>query len=294
MKLVQKTLLWSLVTLFSLSLTGIVNAKEITLGVNAPRSVFKVLKQWEALGKYIEAETGHKVRIIPLTPSKTIRAVESGKVDFILANPVLAVMVIEKHKFKPLLTRITNFGPKLGGVIFSLKKSGIKTATDLKGKDVMAYKFKRSAAAYVFQVKHLKNKGIYVYKDFKSFRQASKQDDIVYAVSRGFVDAGFVKMGLLESMAREGKIKMSEFQIIDQVKDDIAAVHSTKLYPQWTLSVRPGYNRRITMVVKDALLGLKPGHPAARKANIKGFVNAVSLEDLKATLKSLNLPPYGS
>jgi len=275
-----------------LAFMGSVIAKEINLGVQAPRGALKALKVWAEVGKYIQAETGVTVKLVPLNPAKTIAAVKAGKVDFLLSNPVLSLVAIEKHKFKPLVTRVKKFGPHFGGVIFTSKKSGIKSANDLKGKNVMAFKFKKSAAAYVFQVKHLKDKGIDAHKDFKTFRQAKKQDDIVYAVSRGVVDAGFVKTGMLESMSKEGKVKLDDFHIIDQVKDDFKQLHSTKLYPQWTVTVNPAYDAAVVEKVKAALLKLKPGHVAAKKAKIKGFVAAVSLDGLKETLKSLNLPPY--
>ncbi len=294
MNIIGKLLRNSLCVVAGLAIMGTAIAKDINLGVQASRGAVKALKLWTELGNYISTETGHKVNIIPLNPSQTMKAVKAGRVDFLLSNPVVAVGVIVKHKYVPLVTRVKKSGSQFGGVIFASKKSGIKTANDLKGKNVMAYKFKRSAAAYVFQVKHLKDKGIDAHKDFKTFRQAKKQDDIVLAVSRGVVDAGFVKTGMLESMAKEGKVKMDDFYVIDQVKDDFKQVHSTQLYPQWTLTVKPGYDAAIVEKLKAALLKLKPDHKAAKKAKVKGFVEAVSLDGLKETLKSLKLPPYNS
>ncbi len=294
MNMFSKVLRNILCVICGLAILGSAIAKEINLGVLAPRGSLKSLKEWSELGKYISAETGYKVNIIPLNPVQTMVAVKAGKVDFLLTNPVLAVGVSVKYQYTPLVTRIKKSGSQFGGVIISAINSQIRSANDLKGKNVLAFKFRRSAAAYVFQVKHLKDKGIDPHTDFKSFRQAKKQDDIVFAVSRGVVDAGFVKTGLLESMVKEGKIKLDQFYIIDQVKDDFKQVHSTRLYPEWTLMVKPGNDATVIAKLKAVLLKLKPDHIAAKKAKIKGFIEAVSLEGMKETLKDLKISPYNS
>jgi phosphate/phosphite/phosphonate ABC transporter binding protein len=272
--------------------TNAMAADEIKFGVQSSRGALKTIKKWGELAKYLEKKTGKKVTIVPLKPGKTEKAVKSGKVDFMLSNPVVAVSLIKKQSYKPLATLKKKSGPKFGGVIFTKKGNGIQEAHHLKGRNVMAYKFKRSAAAYVFQVKHLKDKGIDAHKDFKSFREAKKQDDIVLAVKAGIVDAGFVKTGLLEAMEKEGKVKLSEFHVIDRASDDFQHVHSTKLYPLWTLTVSPKYDSAVADKVKAALLALKADHVACKKGKFKGFVDAVSLDGLKETLKSLNLPPF--
>ncbi len=278
----------------AICLAGSAMAAEIKFGVQASRGAVKALKKWTEMAKYLEKETGYKIKLVPLNPSVTVKAAKEGKVDMMLSNPVLAVVLQKKMGFTPVATLKKKSGPRFGGVIISKKGSGIKTAKDLKGKKVMAYKFKKSAAAYVFQVKHLKDKGIDPHKDFKSFKEAKKQDDIVLAVHKGLIDAGFVKTGMVEAMAKEGKIKLDEINIVDQVKDDYQHKHTTALYPHWTLGYKPGYDMAIVAKVKAALLKLKADHVAAKKAKIKGFVEAVSLDGLSETLKALKLPPYDS
>ena len=86
-------------------------------------------------------------------------------------------------------------------MILSKKGSGITKAEDLRGKDIMTYK-KASAAAYTFQMFHLKEKGI-TESNFASSRSSKRHDGIVLAVRAGVVDVGLVKTGLLESMAKE-------------------------------------------------------------------------------------------
>ena len=266
-------------------------AAEIKVGVQASRGALKALKRWDELGKYLESEVGSTVKIVPLNPAQTINAVAGGEIDYMLSNPVLAVALKVKHGARPIATMNKKSGSQFAGVIIAKKGNGITKASDLKGKKVMGFKFKRSAAAYVFQVKHLKDKGIDPHKDFAVFKEAKKQDDIVLAVQAGIFDAGFIKSGLLESMSKEG-INLADFTIIDKQNDSLSALHSTALYPSWTMSVLKTAKTADSDKIKAALLKLTASSQASKTAKIVGFVEPLSLAKLSDTLKSLNLPPF--
>lgn len=276
----------------SLLSAGIVHAAEIKVGVMAPRGALKTMKRWGELGKYLAAEVGSPVKIVPLKPGETVGAVKDGSVDYMLSNPVLAVALKHKLGAETLTTMKKKSGVQFAGVIFAKKGNGISKLSDLKGKKVMGFKFKRSAAAYVFQVKALKDKGIDPHKDFAVFKEAKKQDDIVLAVKSGIFHAGFVKSGLIESMAKEGKVNLSDLTIINKQSDSLSHVHSTALYPEWCMSASKNANAGEKGKIKAALLKMTASTPASKKAKIVGFVDALSLDGLSGTLKSLNLPPF--
>jgi len=271
---------------------GLVQAAEIKVGVMAPRGALKALKRWSELGKYLSAEVGSPIKIVPLKPGETVKAVKDGKVSYMLSNPVLAVAMKHKLGAETIATMKKKSGVQFAGVIFSKKGSGIAKASDLKGKKVMGFKFKRSAAAYVFQVKALKDLGIDPHKDFAVFKEAKKQDDIVLAVKSGIFDAGFVKSGLIESMAKEGKASLSDFTIINKKSDSLSHVHSTALYPEWSMSASKNTDAGEKGKIKAALLKMTASSAASKKAKIVGFVDALSLDGLSGTLKSLKLPPF--
>ncbi|NOY67142.1 MAG: phosphate/phosphite/phosphonate ABC transporter substrate-binding protein [Gammaproteobacteria bacterium] len=267
-----------------------VYAASINFGVQAPRSTLKAKAKWSKLGKYLSKETGKKVKIVPLKPGATVKAVASGKVNFMLSNPVLALMLTKKQGSSVIATVKRKSGSsQFAGVIISKKGSGITKAADTKGKKGMAFKFKKSAAAYVFQVKHLKDKGIDPHKDFASFKQAKKQDDIVLAVKAGIIDVGFIKSGLLETMEKEGKISVSDFEVVDKASDSLKQVHTTVLYPEWTATASSKADAATVKAVSEALLKLSASSDASKKAGINGFVAPLELTTLENTLKSLNL-----
>ena len=270
-------------------------ADDIRFGVIAPRGAAEAQEMWSQMAKYLGKETGKNVVIYPVTPDKVEESVASGGVQYMLGNPVTTVILEEKHKARPLVTVNGPGGTKFAGVIFSKKGSKVEKAEDLKGKNVMAFKFEKSAAAYVFQVFHLRQKGIDPHKDFASFREAKKQDDIVLAVKSGVIDAGFIASGILEQMQSEGKINIAEdFHIIDAQKGDIANIHSTKTYPEWYLVATHQANVDDSTKIRTALLKLKENDIATKNARIKGFVEPLNLDGLKETLRALKLSPYKS
>jgi len=267
-------------------------ATTINIGVQSPRSPAKTLIQWGALGKYLENQLDRKVNIVPLKPDETTQAVKSKQISYMLSNPALSVELEADYGAIPLLTLIRHSGIYLAGVIISKKGSGITKAEHLIGKKVMGFKFKRSAGAYMFQVKHLLDKGIDPHKDFSEFYQARAQDDIVFAVRAGIFDAGFIMSGLLERMRKDG-IYTSEFNIVDQKKSDqLSRLHSTQLYPQWSFTASKHTSAKERQKVNQALLALDATSPASIVAGIKGFTHIVPLEDLRNTLKALKLAPY--
>lgn len=280
-----------LIGFFVLSFTNLTQAS-VNVGVQAPRGALKAMAEWSELGNYLTKVMGQEVKMIPVDVTKTVETFSSGGVDYMLANPVMALTLIKKQNANSLVTLNRKAGDQFGGVIIAKKGANIKTSHDLKGKSVLAFKFKKSAAGYVFQVKHLMDQGMDPFKDFKSFTESKNQDDIVFAVKNGLADAGFIKTGLLEVMEKEGKVKKADFEIVDQANDGFAHVHTTRLYPEWTVVYSAKANPDLTAKLKAALLKLKSDDEASKKARIAGFVEPLSFDELDNTMRALKLGPY--
>jgi two-component system sensor histidine kinase TtrS len=265
----------------------------INIGVMAPSGPLKAMNRWIEYGRYMTEKLGEKVRITPLSPPNMIPVAEAGSVDFTLANPTMAVILQESYGATPLATLKKKNGSLFAGVIVAKKGSGITQSEDLRGKKVMALKFRRAAGAYTFQTYHLKQKGIDPHKDFASFTEGKRQDYLVLAVGKGEIDAAFVRSGLLESMAKEGKIKLEDFVVVDQRTDpEVPDLHTTQLYPEWYLSATKGTDKALADRVRTASLELPADSKAAKRAKIVGFVEPVSMDSMKTALKALKIKPY--
>jgi ABC-type phosphate/phosphonate transport system substrate-binding protein len=275
------------------SLTQCLFAAELKLGVNAPRGELNAKQSWTELAKYLSGQLGQTVTLVTLHPSKVVSSTMEREVDFILSHASHTINLQERHGSTPIATINGNHGPWFAGVIIAKKGSGIRTAEDLRGKKVMSMKFRAAAGAYMFQTYHLLKKGIDPHKDFGSIQWVEKQDDLVLAIKLGLIDAGFVRTGMLESMEKEGRIKMADFVVVDERQGDkMSLVHTTDLYPEWYFSVMPNVSKDTAAKVKAALVEITDTMPAAQAARVRGFVDPLPLDGMRELLKTLNLPPY--
>ncbi|VAW68657.1 hypothetical protein MNBD_GAMMA09-2069 [hydrothermal vent metagenome] len=292
---ISKNLIACLGTLL-VSITHIsISSADINLGVLAPRGELKAKKRWNDFASYLTEKTDQKVNMIALSPRNVIDAVENSQVDILLINPVLTAKIEKLHGANLLATLNKNSGSVFAGVIVAKKGSGIKTAEDLKNKKVMSLKFRVAAGAYTFQAYHLYKQGINPHKDFASMRASKKQDDLVLAVKAGMIDAAFVRSGILESMQKEGKIKISDFVVIDQhASDELKPVHTTQHYPEWYLFSLNSVDSSIAEKIKAAALAIKADDAVAKKAKIKGFVEPISLDGMKSALTALKISPFSN
>jgi ABC-type phosphate/phosphonate transport system substrate-binding protein len=289
----RKTFPYVLASLLALcSMASTLPAAELKLGVNAPRGELIAKTHWAALAEYLTNQLGQPVALVPVKPADIMPQAQAGKLDLILGQGVQTVHLQEKLGAIPTATLNGKEGPQFAGVIVARKGTGITTAKDLKGKKVMALD-KGTAGAYLFQAHYLHKQGIDPHTDFAALIEGKKQDDLVLAVKAGLVDAAFVRSGLLESMAKEGKIALADFVVVDARQNgDFPIIHSTDLYPEWYLSVMPQVAPEVLARIKTALLHLTADMPAARSADVQGFVEPLPLDGIKEALRLLKMPPY--
>lgn len=270
-------------------------AAEFKLGVLAPRGELEAQTRWSAFTDYLSAQIGQKVTVVPLHPSKVVPAAEAGEVDLVLSHAVHMAYFQDRLGSTPVATMNGEAGSHFAGVIVAKKGSGITTAEHLKGKKVMGLDFKAAAGAYMFQAYHLLKKGIDPHKDLASLKEGKKQDDLVLAVKAGLIDAAFVRSGLLESLEKEGKIKMADFDIVDARQGDgFSLVHSTDLYPEWYLAALSRVSPEMAAQIKTAVLRMTPDMAVTKTLGMKGFVEPSSLEAVKVMLRALKIPPYNT
>jgi len=288
-----------LIVLFAVTTAIYADATDVRFTIITPRGVLKSHNKWRNIGHYISDQIGKHISVVHLPPKLIMVTAKMGNSDFILTNPTIALNLQEKLGFKPIATLNRNVtGSLLGGVIIARKDSGIETAKDLIGKKVVYFK-KGSAAANIFQLYHLKTHGVDPKRDFASFSSLaslssnySRQDQIVQAVMNNVIDAGFVKTGIIEAMAKEGKLSLSEVSIVDRQTSEYPHAHTTKLYPEWYVVASPKMDQKVVGAFQQALLAMKPKNKVAEKARIQGFVEPLPSDDLKEVLVTLKAPPF--
>ncbi|MFH0824885.1 MAG: phosphate/phosphite/phosphonate ABC transporter substrate-binding protein, partial [Pseudomonadota bacterium] len=227
------------IVVFALITAACTAHAEIKLGVLAHRGPETTMKEWGALADYLSAEMGEKVTVIPVKFSQFLDFCDAEKAAFIFANPWYYVRAKVLKNAKALATvEYEGAGTRFGGVIIARKDSGITKVQDMVGKVVMVPRL-QSPGGWLFQKGVIVEAGISPEKQFKALLETAGEshDEVVISIKERKAEVGTVRTGILEAMQREGKISLSEFNIINKIQHpDFPFVCCTPLYPDWPIA----------------------------------------------------------
>lgn len=268
---------------------------EFKIGVLAKRGAEVAIKQWGPTADYLTDKLGEKVTVIPLKFEAIEPMVKDGNIDFLLANSSFFVEMEKKYKARAIANMVNSVGGKpmdvFGGVIFVKKDSPIQTIADIRGKKFMVVDFSSFGGAHMAWRLLLEN-GIDPQKDTAAFLEGQKHDNVVLAVLNGVADAGTVRSDTLERMQEEGKIKMEDFRIINQIHDDFPFVHSTQLYPEWPMVALAHVGEDAATKVAEALKAMPADSPAAKAGKIFGWKEAGDYASVRECLTVIKYGPF--
>ncbi len=286
--------MFSFVTALIILCAGTASA-EIKIGVLAKRGADVAIAQWGPTGDYLTEKIGEKATIIPLKFENIEHMVKEGKIDFLLANSAFFVEMEKKYQARAIATMVNSVGGKpmdtFGGVIFVKKDSPIQTLADIRGKKFMVVDFSSFGGAHMAWRLLLEN-GIDPKKDTAAFLEGKKHDNVVLAVLNGVADVGSVRSDTLERMQDEGKIKMADFRIINQIHDDFPFVHSTQLYPEWPMVAMAHTSADVAAKVTEALKAVTPDSPSAKAGKIFGWKDAADFSPVRECLTIIKYGPF--
>jgi diguanylate cyclase (GGDEF)-like protein/PAS domain S-box-containing protein len=182
-----------------------------------------------------------------------------------------------------------------GGVIFALaERTDLQELANLKGKRVVTPDL-GSFGGYQAQAYELALAGVRLPGDAAVQVVGMPHDNVVDAVLQGGVDAGFVRTGMLEALAREGKLKLSQVRILNQQHTaGFPLLLSTRLYPEWTFAALPHVDENITRRVAAALFQLEEDTATTRAIGIHGFTTPSDYSRVEELQRELRLPPFDS
>jgi ABC-type phosphate/phosphonate transport system substrate-binding protein len=266
----------------------------VRVGILVIDSAVSVQERYSPLMNYLSEVTGKPFTIVPLSQDVQFASVATGKLDFILSNPIAAVQSQRLYDTQFLAT-LSNpqTGSYMSGLIITQRDSNIQNLSDLRGKQVACVDFETAAAGCMFQSHQLLEQGIDPFTDFESFIEIPSQDNIVLAVLNGTIDAGFIRTGLLEKMVQEGLLNdLNEIRILAPQRDGFEFVHTTLLYPEWSFAATRNADPQLVNQVAKALLDLPQGHPALAAAKLDGFVEPVDYSTVDRLIEAMRLPSW--
>jgi two-component system sensor histidine kinase TtrS len=272
---------------------------QVTVGVLAHRGVDTAIEMWSPTIAYLEAHiSGRKFRLMPLDLQEMSEALSRGELDFILTNPGTYVELEAGYGITRIATlkNIRNGQPSkmFGAVIFTrASRDDILTLADLRGKTFDAVD-EGAFGGFQMAWRELKDADIDPFSDFSELRFSGfPQDNIVFDVRDGRVDAGTVRTDVLEGLAGQGLIELADFRILNrQASDEFPFLHSTRLYPEWAFAKTRGTPEGLASEVTIALLQLPADHPAARAGDYAGWTVPLSYRPVHDLFMQLGIGPY--
>jgi diguanylate cyclase (GGDEF)-like protein/PAS domain S-box-containing protein len=253
-------------------------SQHLRFGVLAFRPKEVTAKQWLPLTQELERVlAGYSIELLPMTLSELDKAAREEQLDFILTNPEQYILLKNQLAMRAIATMITmeNGHPmtQFAGVIFvRADRSDIQTLSDLNDKRIVAAA-ESSLGAYLMQRWELEKNHI-VAKEYSFI--GLPQDKTVTEVLTGVADAGFVRSGVLENLARDGKITLNDIRVLDEHKatideEKLPVLHSTEHYPEWPFIVLQRVSPDIVRKTSLTLLNIQADSPIAKAAGIAGF-----------------------
>ena len=268
--------------------------RPVLIGVLSFRPIDQTLQQWAPMADYLSRHIpGRQFRVVPMNYPDLDRAVKDGRFDFVFTNPEHFVLLRNQTSLAPILTvmpqidghPVTSFG---GVVVSRSDRFDINRLEDLVGHTV-ASPSEESLGGNLMQLWEMHRQGI---PTPKVSYLGMPHDRSVLAVMNGSADAAFVRTGILEAMAREGKIKLSDVKIINQrPPGDYPQILSTSLYPEWPFCSASKTPEALVKAVTLALLSLDPADPAAKAAGFYGFSPPGDYSSVEAVMLRLRVHP---
>lgn len=269
----------------------------IHIGVLAHKQFESTYTMWNPTIEYLNEKIPQYTFVaVPLKFEQFPAYIQERKIDFVITNSAYYVDLENRYGISRIAT-LKNMDlhgraqTEFGGVIFSrADNSTIQTVNDLYGKrfggvdDI-------SFGGWIMALRELKAKGVDTGDMEVTFY--GTHEAVVYAVLSGKADAGTVRSDTLERMEQEGKIKMSDFSIINAKNyPNFDYRVSTRLYPEWPIATCKHTSSDLAEKVAVALISMPSDSAAAKASKALGWTIPLDYQGIHECLKELELGPY--
>ncbi len=241
-----------------------------------------------------------KLQVRPINLHNVDNALISKELDFIITNPAHFIQLKEHYNLEGAiasLIRKAALGTPIrhtGGVIFTLNsRTDINKLTDIKGKWI-AVAGTNHLGGYEAPAYELLQAGIHLPQQAHLLEIGDFQN-VVDAVISDSVDVGFVPIGILEKMQRDGHLDMAQIKIINpRNQPGFPFKLSTKLYPQWPIIAMPHVQQKDIDALLQALLSIsaKAKANADNSGTIDDFSPPADYRSVEAIMRALKIPPF--
>jgi len=278
---------------------------QYSIGVLTEKGPKATKQQWDPTARYLtKSIPGASFDVKPLSYEGLWQAIADEEIDFVLADPGVAVRFVEVFGIQPLAVMKRMYGrealPVLGSAVFVKKeRTDLRRFRDLYRSRIAAVD-RRSLGGWLAAAQEIKLAGLDIDKDIGSVDFAGSEEKVILEVAGGRADVGVVRTGVLESLKDDGGPRMRDFRVIRpaagedkqsvySVMGDLPFERSTTLYPEW-LFCHVNYLRPdLVQEIRRALHGVKPGDPEAIYGRYGGWSAPPDLSAVRACLEEFGL-----
>ena len=211
-------------------------------------------------------------------------ALAEQSLDFVVTNP--AHFMLSHHQ--PLNWLASYLDPHYGqarasvaGTLWVRAKSPLTEPEQLFGLKVAAV-HEKAFGGYLLVAEQLRRRGILPQQLALQFN-GYPLDAVAYALRDGAVAAAILPSCLLEDMAKEGLLDLSQFRAL-MIQPDARCVRSTPLYPGWSFASVGNLDESLLSAITQALLQFEVAGQAQWGA-------AVRLDEVASLLMDWQLGP---
>ena len=288
--------LFTVVTLTACAPAG---AEERVLGILSFRPKAEVQQRWQPLADYLGlAIPGLTVTVRALSYPELNVALAGNELDFVFTNPAHYIELREHNRMSGAIATLIEDDhgralPQFGGTMVCLSgRKDIADLVDLAGKRIAVTDLS-SLGGYQMQARELHRAGIALPVGGNLVITGMPHDRVIETILDGKADVGFVRAGVIEHLAAEGRLVAERLRVIHrQPAPDFPYALSTPLYPEWPFVVLPKVDDRLSRRIASALLSIEPGQPLASRLAINGFAVPADYSPVEALMRELRLPPF--
>ena len=205
-----------------------------------------IIKQNQGLKDYLESKLGKKVKIVVTTDySSMIEAMRFGRLELGYFGPLSYTLAKTKADIEPFAARMKKGSTTYHAVLIGNKAAGIKTVSDVKGKEV-AYGDIASTSSHLIPKKMLLDNGLETKKDYKE-NFLGAHDAVALAVQNGHAQAGGLSKPIFETLVKREVISLDKVNVL-QVSEP---------YPQYPWAMRSDLKPQLKDAIRNAFTSLK-------------------------------------
>jgi PAS domain S-box-containing protein len=270
----------------------------LKLGVLAYRPKPQVTAQWQPVADYIQSVLSRPVELSVYNHKEFATVVAQRGVDVVITTANQFILLQHTAGLSaPVATLIMREGPHhlsaYGSTIITrADRDDIGSLADLAGKRIAVVSLE-AFAGYQMPVFEMVEAGMPVPTDEMLLITGQPHDRVIEAVVNGRADAGFVRTGLLESLAEKELLDINRFKVINQQNlPRFPYTVSTRLYPEWPVATMPQIDRKTASRLAAILYLMPPEIIEGSVSKLYGFGVPANYDGVESLLRRMRLPPF--